>query len=150
MRRESRNHCRWQSRDNEEQAKSGAFLKSGSGKSLSGRREIEVRRSARNARTATHGAVQRCSVRTMSGGSIDAAEEARHIRCISERGVLHGKVPRLRARGGYPILPECGQVEVACLSALRRKAGAEESPLPCCTEFLHAGAHCARRAGAPV
>ena len=150
MGRESRNHCRWQSRDNEEQAKSGAFLKSGSGKSLSGRREIEVRRSARNARTATHGAVQRCSVRTMSAGSIDAAEEARHIRCICERGVLHGEVPRLRARGGYTVFHEYRCMEVACLSALRCKAGEEKSPLPCCAEFLHAGAHCARRAGAPV
>src|SRR5258708_2115632 len=87
------------------------------------------------------GAVQRCSVRTGSIGSIDAAEEERPIRCISERGVCHGKVPRLRARSCYPVFHECGCMEVACLSTLRSKAGKEKSPLPCCTEFLHACAH---------
>jgi len=49
IRCESHNHCRWQSRDNEEEVKSGAFLKSGSGKSLRSRREIRIRTSEKSA-----------------------------------------------------------------------------------------------------
>src|SRR6266849_3523423 len=63
--------------------------------------------------------------------SIDAVKEARHSRCIGERGILHGKVPRMRARGCYRVCPQCGRVEMACLCALRGEAGKEEPTLRC-------------------
>src|SRR6266849_10613541 len=74
--------------------------------------------------------------------SIDAVKEARHSRRIGERGILHGEVPRLRARGCYPVCPQCGRVEVACLSALRGKAGKEESTHCCSTDGLLARPTC--------
>ncbi|SRR5258707_9797430 len=46
--------------------------------------------------------------------------------------IPHGEVPGLQPRCGYPVFPECGPVEVACLSALRGEAGKEESTLRCC------------------
>jgi len=54
-----------ESRDDEEEVESGVFLKSGSGKSSTGGQGIGVQTRARSVRTATRGAVRRCSVRTV-------------------------------------------------------------------------------------
>lgn len=61
-------------------------------------------------------------------------EGARHSK--AERGIRHGEVPRLQARSCYSVFPEYGGVEVACLSALRGKAGEEESTLRCAASPL--------------
>src|SRR6266566_1885187 len=42
-------------------------------------------------------------------------------------GIVHVEVPGLRPRSCYPVCPQYGCLEVARLSALRRKAGTEES-----------------------
>ncbi len=59
---------RWRERKiprGREEVESGTFLKSGSGKSSTGRQGIGVQTRARSVRTATFGAVRRCSVRTV-------------------------------------------------------------------------------------